>query len=91
MSEKLLYRRISKGKSRSVYIPTHLKATLEVHKNTARLDNPTDKVTMTKTNLSHEHLAKGSINTPRVKLDVIQLYLKKTMYGGPDIVNRWKS
>ena len=32
MSEKLFCRRISKGKSQSVYIVAHLKANLKVHK-----------------------------------------------------------
>ena len=32
VSQKLLYRRISKDKSRSVYTTTHLKRKLKVHK-----------------------------------------------------------
>ena len=48
MSQELLYRWISKSKSRSVYIATHLKANLKVHKNTAHLDNLIYKVTMMK-------------------------------------------
>ena len=40
--------KVSKGKSRNVYIATHLKADLKVHKNTAHLDNPICK-TMAKT------------------------------------------
>ena len=48
MSQELLCQQISKGKSRSVYIVTHLKANLKVHKNTANLDNPICKVTRTK-------------------------------------------
>ena len=48
MSHKLLWRQTSKGKSRSVYIITHLKANLEVYKNTAHLDNPIFKVTIMK-------------------------------------------
>ena len=48
MSQELLCQQISKGKSRSVYIATHLKANLKVHKNTANLDNPICKVTMKK-------------------------------------------
>ena len=31
-----------------------------------------------KTNLSHEHLAKGSTYAPQVKPDVIHLYLNKS-------------
>ena len=57
----------------------HLKVNLKVHKNAAHLDNPICKVTMTKTNLSHEHLAKGSTHTPRVKPDAIHLYLNKSI------------
>ena len=34
---------------------------------------------MTKTNPSHEHLAKGSTHAPQVKPDVIYLYLNKSM------------
>ena len=79
MSEKLLCRRTSKGKSQSVYIMAHLKENLKVHESTTHLDNPICKVAMTKTNLSHEHLAKGSTHAPRVKPDAIHLYLNKSM------------
>ena len=48
MCQKLPWQRISKGKSRSVYIEPHLKRNLEEHKNTTHLDNPIDKVTMMK-------------------------------------------
>ena len=34
---------------------------------------------MMKTNLSHEHLAKGPTHAPLVKVDVIHLYLDKSM------------
>ena len=49
MSEKLLCRQISKGKSQSVYIMAHLKTNLKVHENTAHLDNLIYKTTMAKT------------------------------------------
>ena len=61
---------------------THLKAYLEVHKNIAHLDNPICKVNNDESNLSHEHLAKGSTYAPRVKPDVIHLYLNKSMHVG---------
>ena len=61
-----------------------------MHKNTAHLDNPTRKVINDESNLSHEHLAKGSTYAPRMKPDVIHLCLNKSMYGGPDTVNRRK-
>ena len=57
----------------------HLKVNLKVHKNAAHLDNPICKVTMMKTNLSHEHLAKRPTHAPLVKADVIHLYLDKSM------------
>ena len=79
MSQELLCQQISKGKSRSVYIATHLKANLKVHKNTTHLDSPISKVTNEKSNLYHEHLVKGSTHAPRVKLDVIHLYLNKSI------------
>ena len=79
MSEKLLCRRTSKGKSQSVYIMAHLKENLKVHESTTHLDNPICKVAMTKTNLSHEHLAKGPTHAPWVKPDAIHLYLNKSM------------
>ena len=62
-----------------MYIVIPLKANLEVLKNTTHLDNLICKVTMTKTNLSYEHLAKGSTHAPRVKPDVIHLYLYKSL------------
>ena len=62
-----------------MYIVAHLQANLEVLKNTTHLDNLICKVTMTKTNLSHEHLGEGSTHAPRVKLDVIYLYLNKSI------------
>ena len=34
---------------------------------------------MTKTNLSHEHPVKGSTHAPRVKPDVIHLYVNESM------------
>ena len=37
------------------------------------------KIINEENNLSHEHLAKGSIHAPRVKPDVIHLYLEKSM------------
>ena len=73
-----------------MYITTHLKANLKVHKNTTHLDSPISKVTNEKSNLYHEHLVKGSTHAPRVKNDVIHLYLNKSMYGGPNTVNRQK-
>ena len=60
-------------------ITTHLKAYLEVHKNTAHLDNPICKVINDKSNLSHEHLAKGSTYAPRMKPNASHLYLNKSM------------
>ena len=45
---------------------------------------------MAETNLSHEHLAKGSTHAPQVKSDVIHLYLNKSIWGGPDTVNHRK-
>ena len=56
----------SKSKSQSV-------------QNTTHPNNPIYKVTMAKTNLSHEHLAKRSTQAPRVKPDAIHLYLNKSM------------
>ena len=79
MSQELLCRQISKGKSWSVYVATHLKANLKVHKNTAPLDNLICKVINDKSNLSHVHLVKGSTYASRVKPNVIHLYLNKTM------------
>ena len=79
MSKKLLCRRISKGKSQSVYIVVHLKKKSQSAQNNAHLGNPIYKVTMTKTNLSHEHLAKGSTHAPREKPSVIHLYLNKSL------------
>ena len=79
MSQELLCQRISKSKSQSVYIVTHLKVNLKVHKNTAHMDNPIYKVINDKSNLSHEHLVKGSTHAPRVKPYVIHLYLNKSM------------
>ena len=60
-------------------ITTHLKAYLEVHKNTTHLDNLICKVINDESNLSHEHLAKGSTYAPRMKLDASHLYLNKSM------------
>ena len=57
----------------------HLKENLKVHESTTHLDNPICKVAMTKTNLSHEHLAKRSNHAPQVKPDAIHLYLNKSM------------
>ena len=91
MSQVLLCRQISKGKSQSVYIATYLKENLKVHKNNAHLDNPICKVINDESNLSYEHLAKGFTHAPRVKLDAIHLYLNKIVYGGPNIVNHRKS
>ena len=79
MSQELLYRWISKGKSWSVYIVTHLKANLKVHKHTAHLDNSICKVINDESILSHEHLVKGSTHAPRVKPGVSHLYLNKSM------------
>ena len=79
MSQELLCQRISKSKSQSVYIVTHLKAYLEVNKNTAHLDNPICKVINDKSNLSHEHLAKGSTYAPQMKPNAIHLCLNKSM------------
>ena len=79
MSHKLLWQQTSRGKSRSVYIVTHLKEKLKVHENTTHLDNPIHQIINKENNLSHEHLAKGSIHAPRVKPDVIHLYLNKSM------------
>ena len=79
MSQELLCQRISQSKSQSVYIVTHLKVNLKVHKNTTHLDNPIWKVINDESNLSHEHLVKGSIHAPRVKPNVIHLYLNKSM------------
>ena len=79
VSEKLPCWRISKGKSQSVYIMAHLKENLKVYESTTHLDNLICKVTMAKTNLSHEHLAKRSTQAPRVKPDAIHLYLNKSM------------
>ena len=45
---------------------------------------------MTKTNLSHEHLTKGSTYAPRVKPDATHLYFNKSMSGGPNTVDRRK-
>ena len=42
---------------------------------------------MTKPNLFHEHLAKGSTHAPPTKPDLIHLYLNKIVYGGLNIVN----
>ena len=79
MSNKLLWGQTSKCKSQSVYIVTHLKENLKVHQNTAYLDNPICKVINDEINLSQEHLVKGSTYAPRVKPDVIHLYLNKSM------------
>ena len=64
MSHKLLWWQTLSGKSRGVYIVTHLKENLEVHENTAHLDSPTRKVINDESNLSHEHLDKGSTYAP---------------------------
>ena len=66
MFEKLLYQQISKGKSQSA-------------QNTTHMDNPICKEIIMKTNLSHEHLAKGSTHASRVKPNVIHLYFNKSM------------
>ena len=58
---------------------THLKAYLEMHKNTAHLDNPICKVINDESNLSHEHLVEGSTCALWMKPDVSHLYLKKSM------------
>ena len=75
----LFCQQISKGKSQRVYTVTHLKVNLKVHKNTAYLDNPIHKVINDESNLSHKHLVKGSTHAPWAKLDVIHLYLNKSM------------
>ena len=87
MSQELLCQRISKGKSRSMYIATHLKSNLKMHKNIAHLDNPIYKVINDENNQSQENIAKGSTHAPRLKLDMIHLYLNKSMQGGLDTVN----
>ena len=43
------------------------------------MDNLIYKVINNENNLSHEHLVKGSIYAPRLKPDVIHLYLNKSM------------
>ena len=74
MSQKLLCQRIPKcvyrGSSKSKSQSTQ---------NGAHQDNPICKVTMAETNLSHEHLAKGSTHAPQVKSDMIHLYLNKSI------------
>ena len=62
-----------------ICIVSHLKAYLEVNKNTAHLDNPICKVINDKSNLSHEHLAKGSTYAPQMKPNAIHLCLNKSM------------
>ena len=71
-------------------IVAHLKAYLKVHKNTTHPDNPICKVINDKSNLSHEHLTRGSTYAPQMKLDASHLYLNKSMYGGPGIVKHQK-
>ena len=79
MSHKLLWWQTSRGKSWSVYILTHLQENLKVHENTTHMDNLICKVINDESNLSHEHLVKGSNYAPRMKPDAIHLYLNKSM------------
>ena len=71
MSHKLLWRQTSKCKSWSVY-HNSFENTSKSEQNTTYLDNPIRKVINDESNLSHEHLAKGSTYAPRMKPDVIQ-------------------
>ena len=50
-----------------------------MHKNIAHLDNPIYKVINDENNQSQENIAKGSTHAPRLKLDMIHLYLNKSM------------
>ena len=79
MSRKLLRRRISKYKYQSMYIVARPKENLKVHKILLIWITPICKVTMTKTNLFHEHMAKGSTHAPWVKPGVIHIYLNKSL------------
>ena len=71
MSHKLLWGQTSKCKSWSVY-HNSFENTSKSEQNTTYLDNPIRKVINDESNLSHEHLAKGSTYAPRMKPDVIQ-------------------
>ena len=79
MSHKLIWRQTSKCKSRSMYRNSSKSISQSARKNTAHLDNSIRKVVNDKSNLSHQHLVKGSTYAPQMKPDAIYLCLNKSM------------